>query len=60
MSTHPEVIKQLKAYMAKEKINQTQLACRLGVASGQINRWLKKGNLSGVWIQLLKAKRIIR
>ena len=65
MPKHPEfvariVVAQLKAYMAKERINQTQLANRLEIASGQVNRWLNKGNISGVWIRLLRAKGIVR
>lgn len=45
---------QLMEYMRQRGITQTQLACELGVATSQLNRWLRRGRMSRLWIEKLK------
>ena len=54
-----EAIRQMKQYMAREGLNQTDLSIRLGVATSQLNRWLKTERIGKAWIALLKEKKII-
>jgi hypothetical protein len=54
-----EVIKKLQLYMDRHGYNQTTMANRLGVATSQLNRWLKTGRIGRAWVELLKAKGIL-
>ncbi len=54
-----EVIRQIKNYMESNRLNQTAMANKLGIATSQLNRWLKTARISNAWVSLLKEKRII-
>jgi len=54
-----EVIRKLQIYMERHGYNQTAMANRLGVATSQLNRWLKTERIGRAWIELLKAKGIL-
>lgn len=54
-----EVIKKLQLYMERHSYNQTDMANKLGVATSQLNRWIKTERISRSWIELLKAKGIL-
>ncbi|MFC1594121.1 helix-turn-helix domain-containing protein [Candidatus Omnitrophota bacterium] len=56
----PAVIKQLEDFMCKQQFTQTDLANYLGIAVTQVNRWLNSKKMSKAWIELLKAKGIIK
>lgn len=54
-----EVIKKLLLYMERHDCNQTNMANVLGVATSQLNRWIKTERMGRAWVELLKAKGII-
>ncbi|MFC1594098.1 helix-turn-helix domain-containing protein [Candidatus Omnitrophota bacterium] len=56
----PAVIKQLEDFMLKNQFTQTDLANYLGIAVTQVNRWLKTKKMSKAWIELLKAKGVVK
>jgi uncharacterized protein YjcR len=45
--------------MERHSYNQTDMANKLGVATSQLNRWIKTERISRSWIELLKAKGIL-
>ena len=56
----PAVIKQVEEYMIKNQFTQTDMANYLDIAVTQLNRWLRTQNMSKAWIELLKAKDIVK
>lgn len=54
-----EVIRKLRLYMERHEYNQTTMANKLGVATSQLNRWLKTERIGRTWIELLKIKGIL-
>lgn len=54
-----EVIRKLQLYMERHGYNQTTMANKLGVATSQLNRWLKTERIGRAWVELLKTKGIL-
>ena len=53
-------IRQIEEYMRENNLNQTAMAVRLGIATSQLNRWLKNKRIGNAWIMLLKEKGVIK
>lgn len=56
----PAVINQVEKFMFKNKFSQTDMANYLGIAVTQLNRWLRTQNMSKAWVELFKAKGIVK
>lgn len=55
-----EILRQIKAYMARKDKRQYELAAEIGVAPPTVNRWLTgKAKVSKAYQSILKAKGII-
>lgn len=54
-----EIIKKLQYYMERHGYNQTMMANKLGVATSQLNRWIKTERISRAWIELLRTKGVL-
>lgn len=50
----------LRDYMIREGLNQTQMACQLGISSTQISRWLRTGRMGRLWEEKLKNLGVIQ
>jgi len=55
-----EAIKKLEQYRAEERLTKTEMANKIGVAVTQYSRWVNSQKISKAWIELLKAKEIIK
>ena len=54
-----DTINKLAQYMRDKGITQTEMACSLGIATSQLNRWLRTGRISRLWADKLKDMGII-
>ena len=55
-----ETVNKLAQYMRDNGLNQVNMACQLGTATSQLNRWLRTGRMSRLWVEKLKGLGIIQ
>jgi len=59
--TNDEVIRQLENYLVVHKLKKYELARLLNTTEANIWRWLTgKHKVSKAWVELMKAKKIIK
>ena len=58
--TERSVLKKIEDYMRKNNLRQWELAKRIGVPDGTLNRWLReKSNISKAYLKLLEKEGVI-
>ena len=58
--TERTVLKKIEDYMRKNNLRQWELAKRIGVPDGTLNRWLReKSNISKAYLKLLEKEGVI-
>jgi transcriptional regulator with XRE-family HTH domain len=58
--TERDVLAKIRDYMSKNNLRQWELAKKLGVPDGTLNRWLReKSNISKAYLKLLEKEGVI-
>ena len=58
--TERAVLRKIEEYMRKNNLRQWELAKKLGVPDGTLNRWLReKSNISKAYLKLLEKEGVI-
>lgn len=58
--TEKQIIAKIEDYMAKNNLRQWELARKLDVPDGTLNRWLKgRSNISRFYLKMLKEKGVV-
>ena len=58
--TERAVLRKIEDYMRKNNLRQWELAKKLGVPDGTLNRWLReKSNISKAYLKLLEKEGVI-
>jgi len=58
--TERQVLAKIEDYMKKHNLRQWELAKKLGVPDGTLNRWLRgKSNVSKVYLRVLEKEGVI-
>jgi hypothetical protein len=55
-----DAIRKLEQYRADEKLTKTDMANKIGIAVTQYSRWINTHKISRSWVELLKAKGMIK
>jgi transcriptional regulator with XRE-family HTH domain len=48
------ISERLSQYMLRRSLSQAELSRELGIKPPQLNRWLRKGRISRLWVEELK------
>jgi len=58
--TERQVLAKINDYMKKHNLRQWELAKKIGVPDGTLNRWLRgKSNISKVYLRILEKEGVI-
>ena len=58
--TERQILAKINDYMKKHNLRQWELAKKIGVPDGTLNRWLRgKSNISRVYLRILKDEGVI-
>jgi transcriptional regulator with XRE-family HTH domain len=58
--TERQILAKINDYMKKHNLRQWELAKKLGVPDGTLNRWLRgKSNISKVYLRMLEKEGVI-
>ena len=58
--TEREILAKIEGYMNKHNLRQWELAKKLGVPDGTLNRWLRgRSNISKAYLKILKKEGVI-